>query len=113
MHPKARVLLHDVQQSGILLERFLNGKIFDDYVADPLLRSAVERQLEVIGEALNQLSKIDPANVARVRDYRRIVALRNILIHGYARVDNRVIWNILEQSVPVLRQEVDALLREP
>jgi uncharacterized protein with HEPN domain len=113
MDPKARALLYDVQQCGILLERFLSGKIFDDYVADPLLRSAVERQLEIIGEALSQLSKIDPANAARVSDYRRVVALRNILIHGYAKVDNRVIWNILEQSLPVLCQQVDALLREP
>lgn len=95
------------------MERFTSGKAFDDYARDPLLRSGVERQLEIIGEALGQRAKVDPAEVARITDYRRIIALRNILVHGYARVDHRVIWNILDRNVPVLRQEVDALMRRP
>ena len=113
MDPRARALLYDIQQAGMLVERFTSGKALDDYLRDPLLRSGVERQLEIIGEALSQLTKIDPDEVARIRDYRRIIALRNILIHGYARVDHRVIWNILDRSLPILRREVDALLRAP
>jgi uncharacterized protein with HEPN domain len=94
------------------VERFTRGKTFDDYVNDPLLRSGVERQLEIIGEALNQLAKIDPDEVARITDYRRIIALRNILVHGYARIDHQVIWNVIELSLPVLRREVNALMGE-
>jgi uncharacterized protein with HEPN domain len=113
MDPKARALLYDMQQAGMLVEDFISGKSFDDYVADPLLRSGVERQLEITGEALNQLARLDPDEVARITDYRRIIALRNILVHGYARVDHQVIWNIVERSLPVLRREVDALMPGP
>ncbi len=81
-------------------------------MTDPLLRSDVERQLEIIGEALNQLAKIDPDKATTITDYRRIIALRNVLVHGYARVDRQVIWNIIERSLPVLRREVDALMNQ-
>jgi len=113
MDPRARSLLYDVQQAGDLLENFTTDKSFDDYAAEPLLRSAVERQLEIIGEALNQLAKIGPSEVAEVTNYRRIIALRNVLIHGYARIDHRVIWNVLQQSLPTLRREIAALMAEP
>jgi uncharacterized protein with HEPN domain len=112
MDPRSRALLYDIQQAGALVEHFISGKPFDDYVADPLLRSGVERQLEIIGEALNQLAKLDPDEAARITDYRRIIALRNILVHGYARIDHRVIWNIIERSLPALRREVNALMRQ-
>lgn len=110
---KAAALLYDMQQAGMLVERFTSGKLFDDYANDPLLCSAVERQLEIIGEALNQLDKIEPDKVASITDHRRIIALRNILVHGYAKVDHRVIWNIVERNLPILHREIDALMREP
>ena len=113
MDPKAAALLYDIQQAGMLVGRFTGGKTFGHYAHDPLLRSGVERQLEIIGEALNQFAKIDPERVTRITDYRRIIALRNILVHGYAKVDHRVIWNIVEHSLPILGREIDGLLREP
>lgn len=112
MPPEAKAFLHDIQRACALLERFTSGKAFDDYASDALLRSGTERQLEIIGEALNQLSKTDPEAVKRISHHRRIIALRNILAHGYAKVDHRVIWNIVGQDLPVLRREVDALMRE-
>jgi uncharacterized protein with HEPN domain len=61
MDPKARALLYDIQQAGTLIVGFTSGKAFEDYANDPLLRSGVERQLEIIGEALK------PAREARSR----------------------------------------------
>lgn len=62
MRAEAKALLYDIQQACALLERFVTGKTFDDYAGDALLRSGTERQLEIIGEALNQLTKIEPAS---------------------------------------------------
>ena len=113
MTPRSRVFLHDIRRALNLVAQFTTANSLDEFVADPLRRSAVERQLEIVGEALSQLAKADPALVARISDFRRIIALRNILIHGYGKVDHRVIWNIIQRHVPILRREVDALLAEP
>lgn len=110
MRPEARALLHDVEQAIERIGRFRNGKSFDDYLADELLRSGIERQLEIIGEAVNKLSAVDPAVAAGIAQRRRIVALRNILIHGYARIDDRVIWAVVERDLPVLSSDVQRII---
>lgn len=75
-----------------------------------MLRAAVERQFEIIGEALSKLAKGHDDIASRVTDYRRIIAFRNILIHGYADVDDRLVWDIVVTKLPALRQDVRALL---
>lgn len=75
-----------------------------------MLRSAVERQLEIIGEALNQLSKADPAIGTKIPGLARIVAFRNILVHGYAVVDNALVWQLLNDRLPELERVVRELL---
>ena len=92
--------------------RFTAGKSLDDYNRDDLLRSAVERQFEVVGEALNQLLALEPELGTRVTASRQIVAFRNRLIHNYWAISNDIVWGILESDVPVLRGEVDRLLSE-
>jgi Uncharacterized conserved protein len=74
------------------------------------VRSAVERQFEIIGEALAQLARIDPDTAIHITDAKRIVSFRNLLVHGYAQVDQRIVWDVLEHKLPKLRQEVEALL---
>ena len=75
-----------------------------------MLRSAVERQFEIIGEALNQLSKVDPEVASRIPELRRIVAFRNILIHGYATVDDALVWQALVDKLPGLREALNKQL---
>ncbi len=91
---------------------FTSGKTLDDYRANAMLRSAVERQFEIIGEALAQLARLDEKIVARVSEHSRIIAFRNILIHGYADIDERLVWDIVQAKLPVLRQEIERLLNE-
>ena len=92
------------------MTEFTSGKTFDHYVREALLRAAVEREFEIIREALAQLAKLDTTLVARISDYRRIIAFRNILIRGYADVDDQLVWNIVETKLPVLAKEVAELL---
>lgn len=98
--------LHDAAAACDLLERFTQGKSFDDYTADPMLRSAVERQLEVAGEALGRALRLDPGLAEAISDISRIVAFHNRLAHGYAAVSDAVVWGVLERSLPTLRREV-------
>jgi uncharacterized protein with HEPN domain len=93
------------------LEQF-TGKTLADYCADPLLRSAVKRQFEIIGEALNQALLLDPYLANCSSDTRRIIAFRNRLMHAYASIADAVVWGVLEANLPILHREVDALLRE-
>jgi uncharacterized protein with HEPN domain len=86
-----RKYLYDIQQACELLNDFTASKTFTDYTANAMLRAAVERQFEIIGEALNQMLKREPALALRLSDHRRIIAFRNCLIHGYADIDDEVV----------------------
>ena len=75
-----------------------------------MLRSAVERQFGIIGEALSRLAKDDPEVAAVIPDHATIIAFRNILIHGYATVDDKIVWGVIENHLRSLRDSVRALL---
>ncbi len=82
------------------------------YFADDLLRSAVERHFEIIGEALNNLAKIAPELAARIPQLKAAIGLRNILIHGYRAVNDAIVWRITTEQLPALRDRVAMLLSE-
>ena len=109
MRLEAKKYLFDMQQAAALLQRFTAGKSFADYAADAMLSAAVEREFEIIGEALGQLARLDSQLAAGISEYRAIVAFRNILIHGYAEVDDRLVWDVIETKLPILIREIDAL----
>ena len=88
------------------------GKSFRDFDNDLVLRSAVERQFEILGEALNRLDRLDTALAGRIPDVRQIVAFRNILIHGYASIDRARVWRAVQDDLPPLRATLDQLLTE-
>lgn len=99
MRPDFRKYVWDALHAAELV-RLLRGQSFEDYQFNAMLRSAVERQFEIIGEALNQLSKVDPQAAARIPELGRIVAFRNILVHGYAAVDDALVWQVLVDKLP-------------
>lgn len=111
MRLESRKLLFDIQQAVNKVIQFITGKSFEDYESDDLLRSGVERQFEIIGEALNKLSKIDITVVSEINEHQRIISFRNILIHGYADIDNRLVWNIVETKLPTLLKDVNSLCK--
>jgi uncharacterized protein with HEPN domain len=106
----ARAYLWDAREAVAHLRSFIEGKTWSDYASDLLLRSAVERQFEIIGEALNNLSKVDPDAATRIEDLSRIVAFRNILIHGYAVVDDEVVWHVVTTRLTQLDGVLQAML---
>lgn len=110
MRLELKKYLHDIRQAADLLAEFTSGRTFADYARDAMLRAAVEREFEIIGEALSRLSVLDEGLASRISHHRQIVAFRNVLIHGYAEVDDRLVWDVVESRLPVLRREVALLL---
>ena len=106
--PKA--YLYDMRQAAALIAEFTDGLDFEAYAADAMVRAAVERQFEIIGEALGQLARLDPAKAGQISEHRRIIAFRNILVHGYAGVDDLLVWDMVGTRLADLRREVEELL---
>ncbi len=113
MRLEIRKYLFDIQQACRLLSEFTAGKTLADYQADALLRSAVERQFEIAGEALNRALNLEPELASAISDTKRIVAFRNVLIHGYAGVSDEVVGGILLTNLPTLQREAEDLLGRP
>ena len=110
MQLEDKALLHDVLVAAERIQRFTDGKDFSNYLSDDMLRAAVERQFEIIGEALNQLRRSNPSLADGISEHQRIIAFRNILIHGYAQVDDRMVWSVVDDKLETLTEEVNRLL---
>lgn len=104
--------LFDSAEACDLLHAFTSGKTLADYQKDPLLRSGVERQFEIVGEALNQAIQNNPSLAELISNSSRIISFRNRLIHGYATIADEVVWGVLETNLSVLTREVKDLLEK-
>jgi len=103
--------LYDIQESIDSITEFLGDtRDFKVYQSSKILRRAIERELEIIGEATNRILKIDPK--IEIADSRRIVNLRNWVIHGYDKVDDVIIWGILSRDIPRLKEQVEKLINK-
>lgn len=109
---QAAKYLWDAWHAASRIARFTAGRSYDDYLADEMLRAAVERQFEVIGEAFTGLRRLDPGLAASIPDLPRIVAFRNVLIHGYATVDDLLVWSVIQGELAELLALLGHLLGE-
>ena len=112
MRPKSAKLLEDIRDSAAFIREATQGKTLDDYRADRLLRQAVERNFEIMGEAVNRLTGYDPDIAERIAHTSQIVAFRNVLIHGYDLVDDTRVWDAVLEDLPPLEAQVETLLRQ-
>jgi uncharacterized protein with HEPN domain len=102
--------LEDILLAVERIEQFTAARTFAEYAADELLRSAVERQFLIIGEAIIRLRRDQPAVLGEITSVRPLVAFRNILVHAYELVDDAKVWHIIEEHLPILRRDVEVLL---
>lgn len=112
MRRESLALVWDARRAADRVSGFVEGRTRADYEDDLMLRSAVERQLGIVGEALNRLGKMDPDTAERVPHFRAIVGFRNVLVHGYASIDNGLVWRTIRTSLPALIESLNALLDE-
>lgn len=92
--------------------RFLNQRSLAEYLRDELCQSAIERQLEIAGDALSQLRKLDAALFAKIPEGDLVVAFRNVLAHGYATLDHRRVYDIASARAAELQSVLEKLLLE-
>lgn len=109
MNPEALKFLFDINRSIELIEDFTQGVSFFDYQKDYKTKSAVERQLGIIGEAVKKYGKIQSEEL---KSGRQIVAFRNRIIHAYDSIDDVIVWAIIKRHLPILKQETGNLLSQ-
>jgi uncharacterized protein with HEPN domain len=110
MRLESKKLLEDIRQACEHILEFTENKTLSDYTSDRLLQSGIERQFEIVGEALNRLAKTEPDVANKISHHKRIISFRNILIHGYDLVEDAVVWDVVTKDLPLLHSQVVKLL---
>jgi len=111
MENRINKLLYDILSSVKNIEDYLGAeKRFEYYNNNSMLQDAVERNIEIIGEAMSKLLIIEPQ--IKITNSRRRVDARNKIIHGYDEIENAQIWGIIINYLPTLKQEVEKLLEQ-
>ena len=110
MEIEDKKFLYDIAQAAKDIRAFTDTLSLEDYANNRLVKAAVERKFEIMGEALNRLYKTSPETAESVRNYKKIISFRNILIHGYDIVSDPIVWDIIQNSLPELREDVESLL---
>ena len=107
-----KVFLRHILDSIGKVERYLQDFDFEKYRADDKTIDAVVRNVEIIGEASNNLTREFRSHTTNI-EWRKIIATRNRIIHGYATVDLEIIWNITQNDLPKLKTEIEDILEKP
>ena len=110
MDTNVKKFLFDIQESIDSIEKYLGEKReFDVYLANKMLRRAIEREFEIIGEAINQFDKLDSS--IKISSKKQIISMRNRVIHSYDKIDNEIIWGTIIRHLPTLKIEINDLLK--
>lgn len=111
MDDQIRKYLQDILESITSIDEYLQGtRNFKLYLGNKALRRSVERELEIIGEAMNRILKLHPD--IKITYAIKIIDQRNLIIHAYDSIDNEMIWNVVVNYLPKLKEEVALLLGE-
>jgi uncharacterized protein with HEPN domain len=105
-----RASIADALAAAQAIERFMDGCSFAQYLADEMLHSAVERQFEIVGEALSRALKANPALIERIPEAPKVIGLRNVLAHGYDAVVDATIFELARGDLPSLVERLRAVL---
>jgi len=111
MNEKVLKYLYDIKIAIGEIDSFFENepRSYDNYRQNSLLKRAIERNLEIIGEAMNRIIKEDPG--FHIENSKKIIGLRNQIIHGYDSVSDENIWGIINIHLPKLKSEIDSLIK--
>jgi len=106
MKKEIKKYLFDIMSSAEEINSYTNNFTFTDYSSNKLVQRAVERNFEIIGEALNAIKYNYSDLINKISDYQRIIGFRNILIHGYSEIDEKIVWDAIQKHLPILIKEI-------
>lgn len=112
MRPEAKKHVFDMLTAAEAVAGFARGRNRRDYETDLMFRSAVERQLQILGEARVRLRREDRAAAEQLTHAREIIGFRNVLVHAYDQVDESVVWGIVEKYLAPLTDQLKGMLEE-
>ena len=107
-----RKYLYDIVNCCEFILELTKEKSVKDYENDRVFRSALERELQIIGEALLQLDKISPETAEKIAEHRSIIGFRHVLVHGYDSLNPDTVWNVVETKLNSLLEQTRKLLRQ-
>lgn len=110
MQIKVLKWLEDIKYSANFISNAIINKNLEDFIEDSILRAAIERHFEIIGEAINRISKIDIETAQKIGEYQKIISFRNLLIHGYDIIDIEQLWSVACCDIPILLNKIISLL---
>lgn len=106
-----KLFLMDILESIEKIESYISGLYFDEFIKDEKTKDAVVRNLEIIGEAANQIPKSIQDRFREI-PWRQIISMRNRLIHGYFVVNYSIVWEIINNELPALKEKIKVILEE-
>lgn len=110
MRRNAHKFMFDMLDSCRFLMDLTKKEYVDRYKKDRVFRSAIERELQIIGEAMLQLKTTSPVTAAGFTEHERIIGFRHVLVHGYHELDPDIVWSVIKDKLPILRAELEAVL---
>lgn len=102
--------LFDILEAAKDIAEYTSGLEYSSFITSGMVQAAVERKFQIIGEALNRIKRLDDSVLHSIPEHQRIIAFRNIIVHGYDVIDSEIIWDVIRNHLPKLGEEVEWLL---
>lgn len=112
MRLEALMFVFDAHEAAVSARDILDGKTFEDYESELVLRLATERLFMIIGEAMYQADRLEPLLAEQVEDLPQMIGMRHVLVHGYRHVKNPKVWDVVENHLGRLIDDLAKILEE-
>ncbi|NWQ40287.1 DUF86 domain-containing protein [Bacillus sp. EB106-08-02-XG196] len=110
MQREPKVFLEDILAAAIKVEKYIKGLSFDEFVDNDLVSDAVIKNILVIGEATKNIPDVI-RNVNPEIEWRKMAGMRDMMIHGYFSINERIVWDVVQNKIPPLKKQVEQLLQ--
>jgi len=110
MQREPRVFLEDILTAAVKVEKFTKGLSYEDFIDNDLVVDAVIKNILVIGEATKNI----PEEIRKINaqiEWRKMAGMRDMMIHGYFSINYRIVWDVVQNKIPTLKQQIEVILK--